>query len=414
MDHVWNLQHDREVILPTLGSPGAENICVANGRLQLRRLDEARERFQFDGAMEAGEVSLRPWTASGLESLFGVRAALDDAGGAVEFRISVDGGGTFQWWDDVAGSWQPATTGVQWNDLATMDLHLPDLDPRAGRSIVPRVRLTPAVEATRSPSLRSVSMYGDVAVDWEDDLFRTLKRYLQAHVSARTRWRGQAAGNLVTVETRFDIKDEPVSAFDITADPDRRQDLFASRAGNVLTLSSSPPGTVEVRFRGGAHVHLVTDEHVELQRLPAITLQFSSQSEARRYREAGCRTEWAAERLLVRQGDQPVLNRATVLIGCHTHEQNHLKPMVAAVSRLLQQHRAVTSLATGEDIQVADFGPITDSSNVGRGLASATITATMMGPAWVADSDVEVPLATSLHVGAGDMNRNTVEEQVVS
>jgi len=388
--------------------PASEDTVLVGGALKLRPRDPETGRYRPDGVLVAGETHLPGAPAAGLRALYGFRADLDENGGAVRFRISTDGGTTFRWHD--GGGWTDVAGAADWNTAEEIDRAIPDLSPVPGRHLALAVRLEPSPDG-QSPLLRRVALYADYEVDFWEDLARSVKRHLEERMAIRSLWRGDAAGaSAVTLDTDLAVA-EPIDAFDLTADPDRTDDLFAGLAGKTVSLSAPATGVVEVRFVGRPPVHIAPDVDYQLSEIPSVVLQMPRVTEVRKLRSGDRKLDWALARGLVRERLQPVWFAADLVISCQSERKRETLAMTDALARILEQERTVRSLATGEEYTVTVYGPSNVADQVAEGLAVVQVAVTLQGPAWLGESE-EKRLAEVIGFGVGRMDQRYEEVEV--
>ena len=230
-------------------------------------------------------------------------------------------------------------------------------------------------------------------------------------MSIRSLWRGDAAGfSEVILDTGLKVA-EPVEVFDLTADPDRPEDLFAGLAGKTVSLSAPATGVVEVSFIGRPPVHIASDVDYQLSEIPSVVLQLTRVTEVRKLRSGDRKLDWALARGLVRERLQPVWLAADLLISCQSERKRETLAMTDALARILEQERTVRSLATGETYTVTVYGPSNLADQVAEGLAVIQTAVTLQGPAWLGEAE-EKRLAEVVGFGVGRMDQRYEEVEV--
>ncbi len=401
-EKVWDMTRSDAAI------PASEDVVPVGGALKLRPRDPETGRYRPDGVLVAGETLLPGAPASGLRALYGFRTDLEENGGAVRFRVSTDGGDTFRWHD--GSGWVAPSEAADWNTAEEVDRAIPDLSPAPGRHLALAVRLEPSADG-KSPLLRIAALYLDYEVDFWEDLARSVKRHLEERMAIRSLWRGDATSTAeVTVDTDLAVA-EPIDAYDLTADPDRTDDLFAGLVGKTVTLARPVTGTVEVRFVGRPPVHIAPDVDYQLSELPSVVLQMPRVTEVRKLRSGDRKLDWAMARGLVRERLQPVWLAADLVISSQSERKRETLAMSDALARILEQQRTVRSLATGEDYTVTVYGPSNAADRVSEGLAVIQTAVTLQGPAWLGEAE-EKRLAEVIGFGVGAMDRRFEEVEV--
>jgi hypothetical protein len=401
-EKVWDMTRSDAALL------ASEDLVLAGGALRLRPRDPATGRYRPDGVLAAGETLLPGAPAAGLRSLYGFRADLEEQGGRVRFRVSIDGGRTFLSHD--GSRWVAATGPGDWNTAEEIDRAIPDLSPAPGRHLALAVRLEPSPDG-KSPLLRHVAVYLEHQVDFWEDLARSVKRHLEERMAIRSLWQGDVAGAAeVALDTDLAVG-EPVDAFDLAADPGRTDDLFAGLAGKTVRLARPVAGTVEVRFVGRPPVHIAPDVDYQLSELPSVVLQIPRVTEVRKLRSGDRKLDWAIARGLVRERLQPVWLAADLVISCQSEKKRETLAMSDALARILEQERTVRSLATGEEYTVTVFGPSNVADQVAEGLAVIQTAVTLQGPAWLGAAE-EKRLAEVIGFGVGGMSKRFDELEV--
>lgn len=401
-ERVWDMTRSDAAV------PAGEEVVLAGGALRLRPRDPETGRYRPDGVLATGEALLAGPPASGLRSLYGFRADMQQNGGSVLFRLSTNGGSTFLWYDGAI--WTPAAGPTDWNTAEEIDGAIPELSPAPGRHLAVAVRLEPS-PAGGSPLLRRVAIYLELEVDFWEDLVRSAKRHLQEGLRIRSLWRGEAPGvSEVTLDTDLAVR-EPVEAFDLAEDPGRTRDLFAGLSEKTVSLSEEATGLVEVRFTGLPPVHVAPDVDYQLSEIPSVVLQAPRVTEVRKLRSGDRKLDWALARGLVRERPQPVWLAADLLVSCQSERKRETLAMADALARILAPGATLLSLGTGEAYTVTQVGPSNVGDRVSEGLAVVQTAVTLEGPAWLGEAE-EKRLAEVIGFGVGSLAERYEEVEV--
>lgn len=261
-------------------TPTSELAYVEGRAGALHRLDAASlvdldYKFDPEGVFSQAEIDLAELLADKVSQLYSFELEHVLAGGEVELRFSLNGGTSWLYWNGAA--WSAPASASDWTDPDTANEHIQAL-PFVGR-LLTRVRLTPALDATASPTIGHAS----VAVRHRgfvflEDVERALRNYVEEAGSLKLPFVATlaAAATIALPSTWLvasDVSASGIEAFNLTTDPDRSDNLAASLAGTLetlasgrqgyraatLTLTSPQTGLVEVHFQGVPAVTISND-----------------------------------------------------------------------------------------------------------------------------------------------------------
>lgn len=406
MDRVWDMT------VANAATPLTSYGVVCDGALQCRRLDASTGRYHPNAPMQAFEAWMTSAPASAMESLYGFRAEFAENGGEIRFRVSTDGGSTWSWWDGAA--WSAATLAGEWNTESEVDEHIPALAVAPGRNLAIAVKVTPAADTPRvpadSPLVYRAAIYGEWNCDWVEDLARSVKTHVAKYARQEATWRVSLTSASSLELPAAPDENLPVTAYDLTADPGRTNDIAGSLSGRDLNLTQTVTGVVEVVYSRAHPVHIATDVDYQLSELPAIVLQLPSVREVRELRQGDRALDWARSRYAAMATEHPVMLEAQVTVSVQADNALEVLEMQAAVDRALQQCRTVRSVGTAEQFVVTDYGPSNDGSQISGGLHVRQTQVTIRGQAWLHEGE-ELDLVREAFIGVGSMTQRDLEVQ---
>ena len=371
-------------------------IVVHDERLRLRPLDTFSEtRYDRWGKRLTAITDLAEIRAEGISELFGFHAEFVENGGSVSFQVSNDGGVTFFRW-----------TGTEWIDdgqfctREDMDAGLPSLELPSPKRIKVRVRLEPSANGRAGPELKTVSVYYELEYQWEEDLARSLKRYLDANFNFAGITReifDLAAADKVTIQGEV-VPLPPVKAWNLDTDPKRITNLATDIVGQDIMLSSAQSGEIDVRFRARVTVFITADEALEISKVPSLVIEVQTLRENRSVRTNEPKVDWHRTEKKVRIRPPPVQENTDLRIRAQSSLEREAEAMVEALATVLQYERTFTSEATGEIFIVKGLTPIAVGDVLGDGLYVREATLSVAGRHWLTTPFKEVPIAEEVRL----------------
>lgn len=373
------LHYDLEIL-----EDQTDQLVVIEGVLRLRKLDQDGN-WSPVGTYGSGSVQLYSWAPTALRELIGFWAELEedeDAGDTVRFRFSADDGATVLFWDGAA--WRVPVDDSEWNSEDEVD---------AGISVFPFVcSITPVVKLTSgqgdsSPALRNYNFFWEARYDPTEDILRSIQAKLINEVEVNAEFCAQfetSAQELEILDPLWDIGD-PVQVFNRTTDPCLRTDLFSSRAGNLVTLTSPQEGEILALYRGRLgtnHIHVSTDADYQLQELPAVVISNTTQTEVVDFLVPELH-EQLRSRAVVRLRTPFSRQTYSFQIRCLAQDALHDKKLADAVRRAFDTKEFIRSLALDENFPTVGLGPVGQSDQVSDQLYARIVSVDVSVKEWL-------------------------------
>jgi len=178
---------------------------------------------------------------SRIEEIENENTGVKEKKGSLDYRVSMDGGTTYLYWD--GGAWSIATDpNLHWTTKADLDTNLPALafDASSGaRQFRLRIRISPDATLEFTPIVLYVLVHYAVQYDPEEEVLRTIHNFLESNLRMRlvAGKRQQTTGTSFTIKFPQIVPDSQVLAvYNITDDPGMVTDLLSS-------VSSTSVGT---------------------------------------------------------------------------------------------------------------------------------------------------------------------------
>ena len=403
--HHMVFQHvDDFTFQPPLVVAGATRACLVDGKgLQLRRMSQDETEFNPAGQYLESWVEFPNWQASGLESLYGFRTnevlsgqtGPTSYGGSVGYQLSNDGGGTWLYHDGT--SWTAAGFN-NWSSWSLVDEYLPDFPLTADKQIRLRVRLTPSANGYSTPYLNGVTVYADLEYDFQDDLLRSMKRWLERHVWVDAQYfeqvpqstsggtgctYGGPSDTVIFSDKKWEEFSEPASVYNLTTDPGRSTNLFAGFVPGGVQMTSPQEGLIESNFKARPPVYIAAEEFIQLSSIPSVVVQLASVKERRDLRWGNDEVDFALMRRRAKRHVHRVWFDAEFRISCQSDLRAEMIRMSDSVNRALTHHQFVLSLSTGETMPVPYATPINPTDRIAQGLYVREYACTLFGKAWL-------------------------------
>lgn len=409
-------------VLPAL-APGA---TVLGGGTVLCKLDSDKTRYDPTGAYYETIVIPANWVAEKLLGLYGLELkgyvepmipGLPPAQTAkVEFQLSNDGGVTWLIWQNLPSAWVPAVgplAGV-FNDEDTVDRWLPQFPFISPRQLQFKLKMTPGANGLQRPVVQGIFVYNEHKIDLEEDVTRSMKRYLDSIIEIPMTYTAELAApsNTVTVEQDVGLDvtiKEPIFVYNLTTDPGRNINLFSSLGGpNNRTIIMVGPqvGQVEIQFVGVPDVFIGAEEFFQVSKIPSIVV---SMTKAEQYLDVRHRIP-ETERSLARLQGRLQFPRIYYKIDMTVRVQSSLKraalQMADSVGRVLDQGQTFYSVSNGETYCVYQQISQTPEDRLGQGLYVGAVNLLVVGKVWLEGEKVppNIPMVTEVDTWVGGQN----------
>lgn len=348
-----------------------EDLVVEEGAIFLRRRD-ATGNFDPSGTFSASEeIILENIIADGITEFFGfeeISYIPEDTDGVIlgqiDYQISVDAGATFLYWD--GGAWSAAgATDFNQDDVVAANIStLPLENPR---QVQLKVRLQSLEVEMATPALFEVNIFVEYRFNDLEDIKRSLKQYIDDNINIFLFAFERLATDTdtFTLDTDFGIR-EVLAVYNLTTDPNKQTDIFASNVGNTINLTA-PQTTgdkLEIQYHGTAPVFLrAADEDFTPSELPAIVVTVDPYLEDKEFlRDGRTLKERNFATGIARKRLPPVYMEGAVEIRSVSELVHASLALSAAVDELFQFDKNVTSIMTGEPMPITNYESIADES----------------------------------------------------
>jgi hypothetical protein len=313
----------------------------------------------------------------------------------VGYQLSNDNGST--WFYHTGTGWTAAGAN-DWTSEALVDEFLPDFPLTASKEVRLRVRLTPGQSGYATPFLEGVTFYADLDYDFQDDLLRSMKRWLERHVWVDAQYFEQipqptAGGTgcvysgpsdtVVFSDKKWEEFSEPASVYNLTTDPNRTTNLFLGFVPGGVQMTSAQEGLIEANFKARPPVYIAAEEFIQLSSIPSIVVQLASVKERRDLRWGNEEIDFALIRRRAKRNVHRVWFDAEFRISCQSDLRAEMIRMSDAVNRALTHHQFVLSLSTGETMPVPYATPLNPADRIAQGLYVREYACSLFGKAWL-------------------------------
>jgi hypothetical protein len=410
---------DKFEVQPPTFVDGATRVCLMKGYgAHLRRMDAAEDRFVPWAQYRESWIILPNWKAAGNQGLYGfqVNATFEGSdksdrfGGSLSYQLSNDNGVTWLYHNGV--SWVAA--GLNWNTAAQVDYYVNVFPLTAEKQVRVKVRMTPGSQGKTTPYLNWVTIYADLEYDFQVDLLRSMKEWLERHIWIRASYyveqpqptQGGTSSTCVSstssdiimiVDKKWEELSGPAEVYNLTTDPNRTTNLFAGFVQGGIQLTSAQTGYLEAHFFARPPVYLSAEEFMQLASIPSIVVQLVSVKERRDLRRGNPEVDYAVERRKAKIHMARVWFDAEFRISCQSDLMAEATRMSDAVDKALTYHQFVLSQQTGEVMPVPYATPLTPANRIAQGLYVREYACTLFGKAWLrTDLSVEEDLAQKI------------------
>ena len=373
-----------------------EKVCIVNGRLKQRKTDASGE-YSTDGTYDQyNDVELPPVKLYDLTELFGFRVDMaisrlgysNDDYGDVKFQVSFDGGTSYYYWD--VGGW--AVAGA--SDYSTRDEveeNISTFPWASNPTLRLKVRIYSSSDQLHTPAISSFKIFFEADNNFEEDILRSLKHYVEDNVVYTKRARigpfpfqsltgSNMAMNKVLLISSFDLT--TIQVYNVTDDPRKLNDLYFSHtqiAGSVgadqvyeitLTGYQTTGDILEVVTGSVADVYLGTDSAFYESEVPAVAIEI---------------VENSYQRGVYTTGDEVIINYQTNKARIRTElswkqlNVSFLTSTRGELNSLMARHSFENAIGeqgyvhlksegTGYRYLILDVEPYTDEDNEGTGV----------------------------------------------
>lgn len=371
-----------------------EEIAHVDGVLRLRRLDGAGV-WSPVGVFGSGEIIVETWRPTAVRELTGFWAEVTedrDLGDIARFRLSADAGTTELFWD--GSTWRAPVDATEWNFEEEVDAGISSFPFVDSITVVLRLE---SGDGSRTPTYLGHYVWWESSYDVTEDIVRSIHKKLVDEVSITAEEVldvAEATDELNLTEFAWGV-DDPVQVFNKTDDPNLTQDLFLSRVGPLLTLSSPQLGVLVIRFRGRLKdVHVSSDADFQLSRLPVVVITNGSQPRVHDYLEP-----WFEEPLrslgVGRIRTFPPRHIYEFMLRCVAQYDLLAKKLADAVRRAFDAKQFVRSLALDEEFPLVGLELVTSVNTVDDQVFTRSVSCRVAVLEWL-PSYREVPLATDV------------------
>jgi len=397
---------DKFEVQPPFNLSGDTRICLLDEGVQLRRLSSDELKFDPGGLYRESWIILPNWKAAGIQSLYGFMAKSKLAGqqlttnygGSLSYQLSNDNGITWLYHNGTA--WV-ASGSTNWNTESEVDTWIPDFPLTSEKEIRIKVLLTPGNSGQSTPLLLRTSIFSDLDYNFQEDLLRSMKSWLETYVWLRTSYFSQIpqpiggtdpgmpcppsgpSDILYVTDRQWEELAEPASVYNLTTDPGKTTNLFAGFVDGGIQLISPQEGYLEANFYARPSVFIGAEEFMQLAKIPSIVVQLGNVKERRDLRRGEDEVDFAVSRLKAQRNVSRVWFDAEFTISSQSDLKHEAIQMCDFVDKALTHHQFVVSLQTGEVMPVPYATPMSPAHRVAQGLFVRDYSCTLFGKAWL-------------------------------
>lgn len=346
------------------------------------------------GVYATADFLLHTWQPSALKELTGFCALVSEdraAGDKVLFRLATDAGAPL-WWD--GSSWVAATLDSEWNPEEDIDAGLSSFP--VGCSVSFYVRLESG-DGTSTPRLKSILVFWEAAYDPSEDVIRSLHAKVLAETEINAEWCDIYEDPVISIDVADPVwaVDDPVEVYNVDNDPCFETNLFASRVGATLQLTSHQTGEILVRYRGRLpQAHIASDSDFEREALPALIIRNTSQPRVRDWHNNTFEEPLRGKKV-VRLRTFPARHNYVMEFSCAAPTLLHTKKLADAIRRVFDAREFVRSLALDEDMPLVALENVVQTNRVEDQLFERTVELTLSVLEWMPAFE-DIPMALEI------------------
>lgn len=281
--------------------------------------------------------------------------------GSIKHQVAFDGVATWKYWNGTA--FVAATTSDHWNTDVQMSTGLATITSGTiYKKIKFRTKITTSQDA--SPKLYSISLFYELRYDFDESMMRSVKKFIEANVSIRSYYKQQlaAASSTVTISHPLTVTGV-TAAFNTTTDPNKEVNIYLSRSGNVVTLTSAQVlgSIIEVVFTGTAPVLLSAEPESNEGDTPAVLIVFRGFSEIKREREDKLQREYKGNHEWYGLRTAPKKVQFDIDVHCPSSRKLIATALANSVSSVFSDEflnaHPLNCLSSGEPIEIYNLVP---------------------------------------------------------
>lgn len=331
---------------------------VQDGKLRLIKRSSSGMWTPSSPYTEYSEVIFSNLRAKAITELFGFSACFEENEGVVGFQLSPDEGATFYRYD--GANWVNDGDFSTWEEI---DCGIPDFPvDKEDITIQIKVRLERSPDTFKTPILKSMTLFYELHYHFWEDFLRSVKRALENNLYVRFMQVCDFTSPALSVE--LDLQTglagegaiaTPINIYNLTADPGRTTNLYASHTGSTVTMSSPQVGAIEITYCYQPAIFISSDDYFfETTRNPVVVLvtgrltedfsvvAYSTEYDIR-FCEKKARARWA-----------PTLDRISLIIICQDYHKQRVLALSDGIDKVLSKGYIVFSEATGNPYTVVE------------------------------------------------------------
>jgi len=333
-------------------------------------------------------------------------------GGSVTYRLSADDGTTWLVWD--TGAWQEATGALasRWNTALEVDSGF-NVFPfhRSDPQIRVTIKLTPSSDGERTPGLDGMIFFCDYLYNHNEDLFRSIKHYMEANLKVSTKWTDPDANGATTFQMDLSgdqktydwakILAENAEVYNATDDPTYANNLFSALTADEhgLVLSSAQTGELVAEIFAVPWVFITAEELYNITHNPSVVCFVPTVAEERELRQGHYLMELSPGRRVARATYHQTYHKATCRITSFSNKHHEAIAMNDAVERALTQYRDLPSDALDTLFAIVGASPTDDLNRVGTALFAKNFSMEVVARTFLRpDFAIDIPYVEEFNV----------------
>jgi len=319
--------------------------------------------FPTDGAI----VTFASHTAKGITEMLGFKADVlptDEAtSGSVNYQVSFEGG-NWQYW-----------TGAVFQDAASNEWNT-DVELSVGLSVtdsVDEIRFRALISPglTTAPTFRNIQFNCELSYDFEEDVYRTLRRWVQDRIAARLYYKEVLIGatDKVTIQGLLEVK-SVVNVYNLTNDPTQSVNIFDSLNGDEVTMTAVQDAgeMILVIYLGTTDVFITAEPESHAAELPVVVVQILNFTEYKPEREEKPLREYLGDHVKIGLRTPPARMRFDVVVNCLAQRNSVSIALANSVSKMFKlgylKENKLTAIESGEVIDILNLQPIITADDV--------------------------------------------------
>lgn len=330
--------------------------------------------------------------------------------GTVKYRVSVDSGVTWKWFDGV--NWSTASLDSHWNTKEIVDQNISNLQIPFPGAVKFSGKIYSGSNGVYTPYVSGIVVVYDCDYNPLMDVYSSIKAFLEANYVSQFIAIQDLDSDSSTIDLITDFTLHSVtSVYNLTTDPGKLNNLYQSYSGRVITLKSEQASgsSLEIVFTATCPIVVRRDPELETSQIPHLICSVSSITPSKE-------TQSKAGQDII---TYPGRSTATITTGNSLRDvpvrlvvvcENAVvsMQMFNSLDALLQTIGSFTSVTTGKSLPIKSVTPMDSLDNLSLPLFAKAISIVLSVPGGSESVSMnEIPTVQTIQIRVRKPNQPT-------